>query len=66
MKFIFWNICDKDDTGIGSAIKDLVKEQNPDVLLLAETNVSDKYIFDECGLEFLVQRSIYILSRMWF
>jgi hypothetical protein len=38
MKFIFWNISEKT---IDKAISDMIENEKPDILLLAETNIDD-------------------------
>lgn len=42
MKFLFWNIAEK--KSIDNAVCDIIKQEKPDVLLLAETNLEDQLI----------------------
>ncbi len=53
MKFLFWNIIGKDESTIGKAIKDIVKQEKPDILLLSESNVTDAFILKNCKMNFI-------------
>lgn len=53
MKFLFWNIADKDDASIGNTIIDIIKQEAPDVLLLSESNVTDAFILKNCNMNFI-------------
>ncbi len=50
IKILFWNIRDNDDTAIGKILLDLIEVEKPNIVLLAESNVSDKYLQDNTKL----------------
>jgi hypothetical protein len=54
IRFLFWNVRDKDETTIGDVINELLPS---DIVCLAETNVSDTY-FSKLGFKL-----VYKISR---
>ena len=65
MKYIFWNIGDKDDAAIGKALAALIEYQNPDVLLLAESNVSDMFIWENSQMKLVheIEKQVFSLRK---
>jgi|GEM_PF-3147635 len=50
MKFIFWNIAEKET--VDNAIMDIIKYEQPDILLVAETNIKDS-LFKQYDLKLI-------------
>lgn len=56
IKFLFWNIKRQNTTNIGDWLEEIIEVEEPDILLLAESNVNPKFIEAISNLKFIDTR----------